>query len=508
MSYRFFPIDNEDVDIMFSRDIDSRINERDIWTMYEFIKSEYTFHIVRDHYYHKSKIMGGMFGIKSSAGLNMRKIWDEWYNNQEVGYGTDEFFLQMCIYPLIQNNVLIHSNIFGFLGEKLEHIDYPLINDTDFIGNVVEFNDINEQYYVFKYSNYPFLEQFKFLRSQEQWSLLLKISENIDIMKININDRRIILNDLYMANYYCNQFEECIKIFTLFKIHNIIVDEALIYNSSFLIYKLNKTIIGTTDINRKPNENEIVIIYGNFHHSFDNLPIDNIIYRHPFYFNYVNHHVVEFHESFSNIDKIYILNLIDRKDRYLEILVELCKIGVPLDRIYHYKASKEVITGNKKIDIYYGAGKNHIDVIKHFIDNNYNNCLILEDDVTFTSNIEQHRNDLKIFFNRKYDFDICFITASKYGEIKNYDDLLCLSYQPCTTSSGYIINKNSAQKILDILEEGNKKLLETYDDLTYTCDRYWQKLQKDNKFFLFKNKFGYQRPNYSSITQQINCNFD
>jgi hypothetical protein len=90
-----------------------------------------------------------------------------------------------------------------------------------------------------------------------------------------------------------------------------------------------------------------------------------------------------------------------RAAEFYEILIELCKINAPLNKIHHYKANKEIITGNKKTDVYYGAGKNHIDVVKHFIQNNYNNCLILEDDVTFTSNITMHKKDLKIFLEYK-----------------------------------------------------------------------------------------------------------
>jgi hypothetical protein len=349
-------------------------------------------------------------------------------------------------------------------------------------------------------------DHFKILYKAEQWKHLINISENIKIMDFNFYERYDILYNLYIAHYNCGNYNDCIEILKLFK--TTYVNEHIIVNSSLLFSKLNKTIVGTTDINRKPNENEIVIIYGNFHYSIDNLPTTNIVYRHPLYFDKVKHDIVEFDECWKEIDIIYILNLVDRYDRYLEILIELCKINAPLNKIHHYKANKEIITGNKKLDVYYGAGKNHIDVVKHFIQNNYNNCLILEDDVTFTSNITMHKKDLKIFLDRKYDFDICFITSSIMGEIRDYDDLLLLSYQYCTTSSGYILNNKTAKKVLDVLEEGNMKLLETGNDITYCCDRYWSKIQKDNKVFIFKNKFGYQRPSYSSITQNTACYFD
>ena len=190
------------------------------------------------------------------------------------------------------------------------------------------------------------------------------------------------------------------------------------------------------------------------------------------------------------------------------MLVELCKMGCPLHKIYHYKAKKEVITGNKETDIYYGAAKNHVDVITHFVNNNYNYCLILEDDVTFTDRIEEHQKNLTTFFDRKYDFDVCFISASKNGLLEEYDDLLRISKQECTTSSGYILNKNTVNKVLNVIKEGNELLLQTGNHGIYANDRFWAKIQSDNKMFVFNTKFGYQRPSYSSITGQYQCHFD
>jgi GR25 family glycosyltransferase involved in LPS biosynthesis len=187
---------------------------------------------------------------------------------------------------------------------------------------------------------------------------------------------------------------------------------------------------------------------------------------------------------------------------------ELCRIGAPLHRIYHYKAKKESITGQKLLDSYLGATKNHLDVTKHFLDNGYENCLIVEDDVVFTSNINQHKQDLATFFSRKYAFDICFITCSKYHNYQVHDDLLSLSKQECTTSSGYILNRDTAQRVLDCFVEGYDKMLATGDYNTYVCDRYWTKLMPDNRVFFFNNRFGYQRPSWSSIESQHRCNFD
>jgi len=261
-------------------------------------------------------------------------------------------------------------------------------------------------------------------------------------------------------------------------------------------------------LNRKPNKDEIVIIYGNFHHSIENLPVTNIIKRHAIYYNDVDHYEFEYDKCWEKISTIYILNLKERRDRYMEIMVELCKINAPLNRIYHYIAIKESIVNDRKIDPHLGACKNHIDVITDFINNENDYCLILEDDITFSSDIDRHKKDLNEFFKREYDFDVCMITASKYWNIKKYDDLLSLSYQLCTTTSGYIISKNSAPKILNVFNDGYELMKKTKDTHKYAVDRYWSKIQKDNKFFLFNNKFGYQRCNFSSITCNSTCFFD
>ena len=309
-----------------------------------------------------------------------------------------------------------------------------------------------------------------------------------------------------MEHYYTNNINKCVDILKLFKFTHI--DELIINNSNYIINKLNKKIIGTTDINRIPNDNEIVIIYGNFHHSINNLPISNIIKRHAIYYKDIEHDIFEYDECWESISNIYILNLIDRVDRYMEILVELTRINAPLDRIYHYKAKKEKITGNRLVDPHLGACKNHIDVVKDFINKDNEHCIIFEDDVTFTSDINLHKKDMKKFFDKQYNYDICLITSSKYDKIKEYDELLSLSYQICTTTSGYILSKNGAKKILPIFEEGYDNMKITKDTTTYAVDRYWSKIQKDDKFFLFNNKFGYQRCNYSSITNKTECHFD
>lgn len=65
-----------------------------------------------------------------------------------------------------------------------------------------------------------------------------------------------------------------------------------------------------------------------------------------------------------------------------------------------------------------------------------------------------------------------------------------------------------AKKILPIWQDGFKKLIETENVNEFACDIYWNKIQKDNKMFIFKHKFGYQRPSFSSISKSLTYNLD
>jgi len=67
MYWRFVAIDEDDIDIMISRDTDSRLNYREKAAVDEWIASDKKFHIMRDHPAHGFPILGGMWGIKKNT---------------------------------------------------------------------------------------------------------------------------------------------------------------------------------------------------------------------------------------------------------------------------------------------------------------------------------------------------------------------------------------------------------------------------------------------------------
>ena len=54
----------KDVDVMISRDTDSRVSHREMIAVNKWLESDKGFHIMRDHPWHTTKILGGMWGCR------------------------------------------------------------------------------------------------------------------------------------------------------------------------------------------------------------------------------------------------------------------------------------------------------------------------------------------------------------------------------------------------------------------------------------------------------------
>ena len=113
MIHRFFAIDEPEVDIMFVRDADSRVHWKDRWAIQEFLNAPgVALHIIRDNPEHTTAIMGGMWGMRKTDGINIRALYNEYISvpQKNHGVGLDQNFLIECVYPRLLSNMLIHSS--------------------------------------------------------------------------------------------------------------------------------------------------------------------------------------------------------------------------------------------------------------------------------------------------------------------------------------------------------------------------------------------------------------
>jgi GR25 family glycosyltransferase involved in LPS biosynthesis len=269
-----------------------------------------------------------------------------------------------------------------------------------------------------------------------------------------------------------------------------------------------KKVIGTYDCNRVPKEDEIVIIIGDYPVSKDSLVISNPMrrnYRWAFKFKYDE---FEGHECWDNIDYISVINSDDRPDRLFDILKEFKKMEVPLNKVYRQSAIIDSSTGNPYVNGLVGCFKSHLSILNKFSNTEFNNIAVFEDDFTFSEPIEENKNSLIKFFNGHYGHEVLLLATSAEGTIVKRDDLVSNSYQPCTTTSGFILSKKGLERVLPLWQKANDMLIATWNFNVYACDRYWALIQVDNGMFTFNRKLGYQRPSFSQTSKTLAYNLD
>lgn len=143
--FRYFPIDDTDVDICLVRDADSRVNDRDTICISEFLNSDKLFHIIRDHPNHKHLIMAGMWGIKRGCLIeSISELFILWKQDRIIDFWSDTTFLVECIYPRVSTQSCIHDdfNHFNEDSYKIPHIR----NGDHFIGQVYEFTEDGKEF--------------------------------------------------------------------------------------------------------------------------------------------------------------------------------------------------------------------------------------------------------------------------------------------------------------------------------------------------------------------------
>jgi hypothetical protein len=149
MCWRFEAIDEPDVEIMMSRDTDTRILLREKLAVDEWLESGKLFHIMRDHPHHhnpNTKIMGGMFGTKKIPEIN----WTNLYNtiNQTYHRDYDQTLLNNHIYPIIKNNSLVHTSFNMYPNENSKRFPIPYDSDYRFVGEYVYADESRSQYHI------------------------------------------------------------------------------------------------------------------------------------------------------------------------------------------------------------------------------------------------------------------------------------------------------------------------------------------------------------------------
>jgi hypothetical protein len=110
MIERFYAINEPDVELMVVRDADSRVHWRDRWAIRDFVASPgFVLHTIRDHPEHSASIMGGLWALRKSSGIDIHAEYDAYkLNPEDRGIALDQNFLSCRIYPKLRDKILVH----------------------------------------------------------------------------------------------------------------------------------------------------------------------------------------------------------------------------------------------------------------------------------------------------------------------------------------------------------------------------------------------------------------
>jgi hypothetical protein len=146
--FRFFAIDDSSVDLAIIRDADSRIYDRDIACIEDFLQSDKMFHIIRDHKNHTHKIMAGMWGIKKGLleSITIQDLYLHWKQYRTCSdFWDDTKILCELLYPLITSSLLVHDNYNTIEIEKMQFRKDD-DNGKHFVGQVYEYDEFGNEY--------------------------------------------------------------------------------------------------------------------------------------------------------------------------------------------------------------------------------------------------------------------------------------------------------------------------------------------------------------------------
>jgi hypothetical protein len=135
--WRFEAVFIEGLERVLFRDCDSRLSKRESQMVRAWEESGRTVHIIRDHPWHSSTILAGMFGISNPRrGLPYFKASLEKFltMNRATFYGVDQLFLTREVYSRFRRDAMVHDSFFSYESGRLVP---EASTDGSFVGETI-----------------------------------------------------------------------------------------------------------------------------------------------------------------------------------------------------------------------------------------------------------------------------------------------------------------------------------------------------------------------------------
>jgi hypothetical protein len=197
----------------------------------------------------------------------------------------------------------------------------------------------------------------------------------------------------------------------------------------------------------------------------------------------------------DQIQKIIYINLDHRTDRRQEFEAEIRRLGIPESKVVRFSAYK-MNSPNA------GCSLSHAKALRLAHSMNLENVLICEDDFNFHDDPTILESNLQAFFQKvtqeNLEWDVVQLAYGIYN-VEPKDELLSIA-QKVSNASGYLVNKHMLIPLADLIESGVEKLATTGAHWLYQNDVIWCEFMKNNHWYIFNTRLGYQRPSYSDLS--------
>ena len=113
--WRFFVMDDPDVDRYIVRDADSLLSEREVAAVDEWLASDRLFHHMRDYFTHTELLLAGLWGGCARVTPPVAPLITAFLASyQGAARFTDQQFLRTVLWPTVRESILNHDELFGF----------------------------------------------------------------------------------------------------------------------------------------------------------------------------------------------------------------------------------------------------------------------------------------------------------------------------------------------------------------------------------------------------------
>jgi GR25 family glycosyltransferase involved in LPS biosynthesis len=200
---------------------------------------------------------------------------------------------------------------------------------------------------------------------------------------------------------------------------------------------------------------------------------------------------------------IYLINLRERNDRYLESLLEFKKIGLKESDFTRIEA-KKTLNGAE------GCALSHAFTLANFLfTTQCEFCLILEDDFEI-KNPASFTSDIKILLNKGMLWDVLLLASNASVAIKKtvYENVYRVVH--AQTTSAYIVRRDFAPSLIKKFYESAGHIRETTAILPHQDQRFlfapdilWKELQLNYHFLAYLPQITKQRKSFSDVENKI-----